>query len=266
MTVLLMADLTRLAWKARLTGNPRPAVDLLDGFLSQLGGSGTLLIPTYNFDLLSDETFDVRRTPPITGALGVAALHHPAFRRTAHPFHSFAVAGAHADLYLQLNDPSSFGPASPFAVLHKDNAQLVALDLTLNDVLTTAHYAEEVERVAYRRWRTVNLHYIDAQDLRQLRAYKRFAKRPGHSNEMSALSPLLEQRGAMHAQEVDGHRLLRIDVRKAHDVVVQDIRMNNARNIHRFSWDRFVRDLLRSALRRDRPSRSARLLDAHAAG
>ncbi|HRO98491.1 MAG TPA: AAC(3) family N-acetyltransferase [Flavobacteriales bacterium] len=264
MTVLLMADLTRMAWrarKARVTFTPGA---LLDAFLDAVGPSGTILVPTYNFDLQDGEPYDPARTPPITGALGVAALAHPAFRRTGHPLHSFAVAGAQAEVHVKADDASSFGPASVFALLRRERALQVVLDLPLNDALTYVHHVEELEGVSYRRWRTVRIRVQGDHGTTRTRTIRRFAKKPGHSNELHALEPLLLAAGALQQLSFDGATAMTVDLAAAHEVIAADIRTNGARHIHRFSWERWIRDILRPLLKRG-PSRSAKALEPHAA-
>ncbi len=264
MTVLLMADLTRMAWRARKASAALTPIALLDAFLAAVGPTGTILVPTYNFDLQDGEPYDPDRTPPITGALGVAALAHPAFQRTGHPLHSFAVAGAQAEVHVKADDASSFGPDSVFALLRREHAIQVVLDLPLNDALTYVHHVEELEGVTYRRWRTVRIQEQGEQGPARMRAIRRFAKKPGHSNELHALEPLLLASGALHQRSVDGTAVMTVDLAAAHEVIATDIRMNASRHIHRFSWERWIRDILRPLLKRG-SSRSAKALEPHAA-
>ncbi len=264
-TVLLMADVTRMAWRARRTSASFSPVVLLDAFLEAVGETGTLLIPTYNFDLRSGEAYDVLRTPPTTGVLGIAALAHPSFRRTAHPLHSFAVAGARAGEYLGSDDDSSFGPRSPFALLHTQQAMQVALDLSLNDALTYVHHVEELEEVRYRYWRTLHLRYTDAQGNETRKKFRQFAKRTGHMNAFTGLAPLLEAGNALRRMDLDGTVCLTVDLERAHPIIAHDIHANNARHIHSFTFDRWWRDVLRTWLMGRERSRSARSLETHAA-
>lgn len=265
MVLLLMADLTRMAWRARRAGHVFSSDRLLDAFRNAVGPQGTVLVPTYNFDLRSGEAYDALRTPPITGALGIAALAHPAFRRTAHPLHSFAVAGSLEQEFVHADDVSSFGPRSVFAMLHEHRAVQVALDLSLNDSFTYVHHVEELERVRYRRWERVVLRVSDGAGRSVDKEYRRFAKRAGHSNVLHALEPLLLKAGAMQQVDADGTSALVIDLARAHAVVAEDIRHNHARSIHHFSMERWLRDTLRSFIRSHEPSRSAKPLVLHAA-
>jgi len=264
MIVLLMADLTRMAWRARKARVDFSPGLLLDAFLAAVGPAGTILVPTYNFDLQDGETYDPACTPPITGALGVAALAHPAFHRTGHPLHSFAVAGAHAEDHVRADDPSSFGPSSVFALLRMESALQVVLDLPLNDALTYVHHVEELEGVPYRRWRSERIRVQGDHGLTRTHEIRRFAKKPGHTNELHALEPLLLAAGALQHVSVDGNAATTVDLAAAHEVIATDIRTNGARHIHRFSWERWIRDILRPFLKRG-PSRSAKAIEPHAA-
>ncbi|MDQ3101259.1 MAG: AAC(3) family N-acetyltransferase, partial [Bacteroidota bacterium] len=134
---------------------------VLNAFLERLGENGTLVIPAFNYDLKPGECFDVRRTPTISGALGQAALSHSEFARTAQPLHSFAVAGGLQRIFLQADDPSSFGPRSAFALLREHEFQLIAIDMPLEPAFTYVHFVEESSRVPYRRWRDIPIRYTD---------------------------------------------------------------------------------------------------------
>ncbi len=265
MVVVLMADLTRMAWRSRRSGQAFSAAAPLDSFIHAVGPQGTVLVPTYNFDLRSGEAYDPLRTPPITGALGIAALAHPAFRRTSHPLHSFAVSGALADEFVQADDLSSFGPRSVFALLRERKAVQVALDLSLNDSFTYVHHVEEMEQVNYRRWERLMLHVSNGSGATVAKEFKRFAKRHGHSNVLHDLEPLLVSADVMRELNVDGTTALVIELDGAHAVVADDIRNNRARSIHHFSFDLWLRDTLRPFLRSRGASRSAKSLLPHAA-
>ncbi len=265
-TVMLMADVTRMAWILRRQGIPFTPVLLLDHFLSAVGTAGTLLVPTFNHDLVSGDPFDVRLSPTITGALGQAALEHPAFRRTGNALHSFAVAGAGAEELLAANEISSFGPHSPFAFMRSHSATIVSIDLHITYALTYIHHVEEVEAVPYRKWRQLSIRYTDREGCTSDRTFRLYAKRPGHMNSTARLESLLKMAGAMRRGQLDGMAHTTVDVAALHRILEHDIRTNKARSIHDFSWDRWLRDRLRPILRAGERTRSDRALDDHAIG
>mgnify|MGYP002364156793 CR=1 FL=1 len=252
--VLLSADVTRLAWIHRRLGTERVPTLLLDAFLARLGPEGTLVVPTFNFDLQDGETYDRVLTRPITGAVPTAAMAHPAFGRTRHPLHSFAVSGRARERFLALDDASSFSSGSPFALLRTDGFVVVGVDMELDRAFSYFHHVEELEQVYYRRWQDRRIIYID-QGVVTTRTYKLFAKRWGYANRLCDLAPLLAEAGAMRSCDVEGTKILVVDVALSHTVIDRDIREGHARSIVHFALRTWLRDLV-FALRRRPPSRS----------
>ncbi len=248
-TVQLMADLTRMAWNARRDGSRFNTSDFLNAFADAVGPNGHVLVPTFNFDLRDGDGFDVKHTRSISGALANAALDHVRFQRTPHALHSFAVTGAHACQLGTSEEPGSFGPRSPFALLLEQKGFLIAIDLPLNDALTFVHFTEEKVGVPYRSHKTIRTRYTDVDGKTDDRTFSVYAKRPGHHMELSALEPILETAGALVRGEVDGSRFMRVDLSKAHEVIAHDITANKARSIHRFRWTWWLRDHTKDLLR-----------------
>ena len=263
--VLLTADVTRVAWLFRRSGVKGVPAMLLDAFLDRVGADGAIVVPTFNYDLRSGEEFDIHRSPTITGALGQAALEHPAFVRTGNPLHSFAVAGCAQQAFVNAESGTSFGEDTPFALLRSEGFALVGIDMHLNHAMSYFHHVEELERVPYRRWRERVIRYTDTQGLTSLRTFKIYAKRWGYENELSRLIPLLSVAGAMVSGHLDRVSFLHVDLRKAHEVIAEDIRTNEARSIVRFTWKNWLRDCYHTILPSSLPSRSQQLLsEVHA--
>jgi aminoglycoside 3-N-acetyltransferase len=260
--ILLMADLTRIAWSCRREGLRFDPAEFIGAFLRH---AGTVAIPTFNFDLRPGEVYDVLHTPTISGALGQAALAHPAFGRTMQPLHSFAVAGSLKEEFLRADDPGSFGPASPFALMRMYGFKLLAIDMPLEPAFTYVHHVEECMQVSYRRQRRIPLRYTDVLGHTSRREFLLYAKRPGHINDFKALEPLLLNEGAMVKGSVDGIPHFTVDLQRAHDIIARDISDNKARSIVKFSPDRWLRDVLRPLLKRNGPSRSAMMTTGNAA-
>lgn len=248
-TIQLMADLKRMAWNARRAGQRFNPAALLDAFLQATGSNGNVLVSTFNFDLRDGDTFDVRSTPSISGALAQAALQHPAFQRTAHALHSFAVAGADALELVSRQEDGSFGVDSTFALLHQRSGILIAFDMPLNDALTFTHYVEERIGVTYRAHTPVRVHYTGHDGSKGQRSFTTYAKHFGHHMDLAPLEPLLERAGALQRGEVDGSRFIRVDLSRAYEVIAHDIRNNDARSIHTFSWRLWLRDHTKNVLR-----------------
>lgn len=261
---MVQADLTRIIWALRRARHQHGPNDLLEAFIQAIGPAGTLLVPTFNHDLHDGESFDVRHTPTITGALGEAARIHPAFTRTDHPLHSVAVAGAGRRELAASTERSSFGPASPFAFMHRHGALLLALDIDVTYALTYIHHVEELEQVSYRSWRNVAIDHTAADGTRAWTTYRHYAKRPGHMNSTARLEAALQERGILQHGSIGPLRYTTVDVTGLHRILTDDIRATGGALIHDFSWERWLRDRLRMILRREGPSRSHAALIDHA--
>lgn len=245
---MLMADLMRIGWRARRYSGTFDVNALLDAFRAAVE-AGTLLVPTYTFDLPDGASFDRRSTATISGALGSAALAHPAFGRTPHPLHSFAVAGAGAAELMASTEPGSFGPGSPFAFLYRHRGLLVTLDLPVNNALTFAHFVEEQERVPYRIPRRMSFRYTDLDGRTDLRTFTIQAKKPGHHMDFTPMETALEQAGALRRGVVDGTKWIVVDLWKAYPVIAADLRAGGPSSVHRFRWSWWLRDVLKAGLR-----------------
>ncbi len=262
---MVQADVTRIVWALRRARSTEGPNDLLNTLVGAVGPTGTLLVPTFNHDLRSGESFDVRYSPTITGALGEAARNNPAFVRTAHPLHSMAAAGAGVRELVAADERSSFGPASPFAFMHRHGARILALDIDVTYALTYIHHVEELERVPYRHWRDLAIDHTAADGTRSLATYRLFGKRPGHMNSTARLEASLLECGALLHGSLGALRYTIVEVEPLHRLLVDDIRTTGGALIHEFSWRRWLRDHLRGALRRQGPSRSHIALTEHAA-
>ncbi|MGV3636595.1 MAG: AAC(3) family N-acetyltransferase [Flavobacteriales bacterium] len=253
--VLLSADITRIVWMHRRSGAAQVPTLLLDAFLDHLGPTGTLVLPTFNHDLRDGEPYDPQRTLPITGALSAAAIQHPAFVRTAHPLHSFAVAGREQHRFKALDDASSFSASSPFALFRSCGFKVIGIDMDLDYAFSYFHHVEELERVPYRRWKDYTIQFARNGAVTR-RTFRLHAKRWGYANRLRDLVPLLKDAGALETITIDDSRVILVDVARSHDVIVQDIRHNAARSIVHFTWRNWLRDLV-NTMRPQPPSRSA---------
>ena len=93
-------------------GGPQTVIDAL---LMVLGETGTLIMPTFNFDFCKGEPWDVRNTPSHMGAITNMVREHPEAKRVFHPIYSFAILGKHAAFLSAERYHSSYGANSLFA-------------------------------------------------------------------------------------------------------------------------------------------------------
>jgi aminoglycoside 3-N-acetyltransferase len=246
--ILLASDLTRLAIQViRKEGQFNPDL-LLDSFLQALGPDGTLILPAFNFNLKNGETFDTRKTIPITGALAEAALRRPDFRRTRHPLHSFLVSGKHAGALAAMNNLSSFGKDSPFAFFRENDVKMLMIGTGVTEAFTFVHYVEELERVKYRSYRHVRVNYVDADGTSGKKKFMIFAKKPGWTMDLAPLEEHFKEEGFLIERSINGVNYSSIQLGEAFSVIKDDILRHHSMRISRFSMKLYLREVLKSAL------------------
>jgi aminoglycoside 3-N-acetyltransferase len=236
--VLVASDLLAWAAVALEYGEALRPDDVIDHLLAQVQSIGTLLFPAFNYGFTSAGRFDVRRTPPVTGALPRAALKRPEFRRTRHPIHSFAVAGAERDALCAMENLSSFGPDSPFAWMRERHAQMWIIGLGYKGSFTIAHHAEELEGAPYRYLKWFEGKYIDEYGVESQRRYSMYVRdlERGVVADLAPMGEEFEARGVGFTRIFNGVPFRCVpDLVAAYDLMVQDLRTNGGRKMHRAS-------------------------------
>ncbi len=259
--VVVTADLTRLALTGRRIGAGFSTDHFIDTIKQCLGKGGTLVIPSFNFNLQNGEHYDPVNTLPITGALAVAALKRPEFVRTRHPLHSFLAWGEHAEALAALDNRSSFDAGSPFAFFREHQGLMLLIDTTITDAFTFVHHVEEMEGVRYRRYRRIwldvgeeNGRQGDGETWRQGEGEKGrkevvlYAKKAGWTMDLGGLEKLLFEKNAAKKIIYKRVNFTLVDLDASYPVIQDDIRHNGARNLARFSPDLYLREKAKAAL------------------
>jgi len=236
--LVIASDLTRMAISARKIKVRFDAGYLIDAFLDVLGPDGTLLIPAYNFNLRNGDTFSTTGTAPATGALALAAFRRQDFLRTLNPLHSFLVKGKYAEKFATLHNRSSFGMDSPFALMKELDARMLFIGTNPADALTYTHFVEECEKVPYRRYSRIS---ISLEGIRK-EHFLLYKKKTGWTMDMTGLEALLEPM-FLEDQRLNGIRCILLNLRDAHRIIEKDIRENHARNIARFDFTIFLKEM-----------------------
>lgn len=175
-TLLVHSSIKRTMLRYRHLKKFSPA-DILQSFLTAIGPSGTLLLPTFNFDFTKSVPFDIRSTPSRMGALTEIARKHPAATRSGHPMYSFAVIGKHAETFGNINNASGYGSDSPFALLKELNGKIAVLDLPDQKSMTFYHHIEEMHCVDYRYHKIFSAPYTDMTGKSEERSYSIYVRK-----------------------------------------------------------------------------------------
>jgi aminoglycoside N3'-acetyltransferase len=118
-----------------------------------IGGSGTLVIPTYTTELSMDTPFDPATTPgQMMGVLSEYFRQLPTSVRSLCPMHSHAAEGPLSEALARATPSASFGPNTSFDLMHKGEFHLLLLGCPFRFGATFVHHVEAVVGVPYRSW------------------------------------------------------------------------------------------------------------------
>jgi len=114
-----------------------------------LGPTGTLIVPTFNYDFCRGVPYDDRHTPSQVGVFTEYVRTHADAVRTFHPIYSCAVIGPAAAQLCESPSRSAFGKGSLFDRLRTLRCKLVFFNVGF-DACTYVHYIEQQANVDYR--------------------------------------------------------------------------------------------------------------------
>jgi len=199
----------------------------IDTIIKKIGNTGTLLFPTYNLEFCKGNAFDYRNTLSQTGALSNAALKRKDFKRTKHPFYSFAVWGRDKDHLCDLNNVSAWGPDSPFAYLYERRAKNLFIGIDYKHALTFDHYVEEKVGVDYRFFKDFTAPYIDENGTKRNSTFRMYVREPSLCT-ITKIRPLMDDillnKGYYSNYLINGLYFGLIDLHGIGDIMEHDIR------------------------------------------
>ena len=135
-------DLSGLKWSEALTL-------LKESILDVIGPSGTLVVPTFNWDFCSGKKYRHEKTRSQVGMFSQNVLSDKRSIRSLHPIYSFSAIGPYSHRLFENISKSSFGNDSVFSRLHEVNAKMLFFNVPF-EVCTFIHYVEQMRGVDYR--------------------------------------------------------------------------------------------------------------------
>jgi aminoglycoside 3-N-acetyltransferase len=249
-TIYLATNITRIALYAKKNKEKFNTEDFIHSFTKIIGQEGTLMIPAFNHHLKTNEKFDYLKTPPETGIIAQTAMRMKEFKRTNHPLHSFFVWGKNQSELCRMNNKTSFGSDSPFAYLFQNNATMLVIDLDLQSSLTFAHFSEELEKVKYRKWKSVPIKYTDENSRQEIKIFRQFRKKPGFINNVNPMLKIFLENGAAEKYMIHQIPIIKLQLSKVHSLIKSDIHNNKAKNIVYFSYRNWMKDIIKLILGR----------------
>lgn len=161
------------------------------------------------------------------------SLKKAEFKRTKHPIYSFSVYGKFQKDLISLSNISAFDINSPFDFMYKNHAKMIIIDLPLQDSFTFVHYVEEKMQVFYRYIKEFKAIYIDEFQKEELRTYNMYVRKKNILTDINSLEGIFLYHNIMQKINFDGILIKIIDLNLAHDIIVDDIQNNQAKNLYR---------------------------------
>ena len=128
-------------------GGPQTVVDAI---LEIIGKSGTLIMPTFNYDFLKGIPWDIRSSPSQMGALTEIVRQDPRAKRMFHPIYSMAAIGPHEEELAAHRSHDCFGETTIFRKFRDWDAKILIIGLPYSKSITFLHHCEQAAEVDYR--------------------------------------------------------------------------------------------------------------------
>lgn len=203
----------------------------LDSFIEAVGDTGTLLLPSYNWDFCKGISFDYYNTQSKTGILANEAMKRSDFKRTLHPLYSHIVYGKDKDYLCSLDYIDAFGQNSIFDYLYKNNAKNIGIDVDLDGCFSTIYYFEQKFNVPYRYIKYFRSEYIDSNKIKSVKTYSmnvRYAELNSqfHGKDMYEI---LKKHGAVEEYHINHSFFSIFHIPKTEKYIKDDIINNNSK-------------------------------------
>ncbi len=225
--ILVCSNLLKiLILKKRYSFNFNPN-DILDALISVVGTTGTILIPTYNWDFCRGLGFNYKKTPSNSGTLGNFALKRSDFERTKHPIYSFAVYGKKKRYLTSLKNKNCFSKSSPFGHLIKNNGKNVFIDINdiYIDAFTFMHVAEQEVGIDYRFIKIFSGKYVHKNIKNNKAKFKMYVRKL--DEKIKRISPniknILIKENAYIEKICDRIKFISIKLSIAHRIIKNDL-------------------------------------------
>ncbi|MEM7127520.1 MAG: AAC(3) family N-acetyltransferase [Chloroflexota bacterium] len=170
------------------------AETVVDAFLTVLGETGTLSVPTFTFahSQQPNPLFDPALDPSEMGKITEAVRTRPQSQRSHHLLHSVTALGAQAEKITAIHGPSAWAADGPFGKLNTLDAHILLLGVPYLRC-TYFHLIEQLVQVPYRRWREINAQCRNPNGTTRPLPTLAFIHKPGTSgNDFNKLGTILE--------------------------------------------------------------------------
>ena len=208
-------------------GGPQTVVDAL---LEVLTPSGTLIMPTFNFNFNKGEPWDVRTTPSHMGVLTEVVRVNPESRRIFHPFYSFAILGTLKDELTKARYKDSYGTDSIFMQLRKLDAKIMVIGLSYTHSMTFFHHIEQMEGVDYRFIKAFTGKVTDETGKTYEDTFTMLVRNIdlGVQTEVDPMGAVLEERGVVSIHKIGEAEVKMMKANDIYRVTAEEMKKNPA--------------------------------------
>jgi len=140
-------------------GGPQTVIDAILSIIKE--SSGTLIVPTFNFDFCKGKPWNVKTTPSHMGIISELVRKNSKSKRVFHPIYSCSIIGKLANKLGSLRYKSSYGKESIFGKLRELDGKIMIIGLSYNNSMTFFHHIEEMEGCDYRYFKKFKGFVID---------------------------------------------------------------------------------------------------------
>jgi len=206
--------------------------DLIDGLKKKIGKSGTLFIPTYNWDFCKGKTFNYNKTPSQSGALGNIALKRRDFIRSFNPIYSLAVTGKDKNKICNAKHLDCFSLNSPFGYLIKNKGKNIFIDITPRPANETKlvgfvfhHVIEQAAMAPYRYLKEFKGYYVDKKKFKKLVKIKLFVTKFNYKVYIRKNIDIeLIRKKLLKKINFNGIKFSSVDIYQAFKILTKDLR------------------------------------------
>lgn len=236
----ISSELLKLIIVLKKVGIKFDGDELINAFQRKVTNSGTIMIPTFNFDFSNKGYYDIVNSKGTTGALGNIALGREDFKRTKHPMHSFAVWGKNQELLINMNNKHAFGVDSPFSFCIGHHVKQIILGTDYEHAMTFVHYVESICEVPYRFHKCFHGIYIDEHGVSKKKIYDYAARKLEIESieQFNRIGKILEKQETSKKIDIFGIECYVIDLAVSFLLICKDVIENKCANIYDFNIPR----------------------------
>lgn len=245
--LFIASDLHTLAMDAKARGERFDVNSFIESFQKVLS-KGTIVIPAYTDNLWNNDTFDIRKSKPTTGAMSNKVFRRTDFSRTSDPLHSVFVWGRDAEEIMALNPDSTFGEDSVFGLLYRKKAKMICIDVHLQNSFTFVHYIEEKLRVKYRKHYHLKINVVDKEGNEDVKSIDFHTKRPWILTDLYELQQSFGADGVKQNFKFGQSKIQYFELGKAHDYVIKYIR--SGKRLYQVDLTHFIKRVVKRIIGR----------------